>query len=127
MTLEEMIHTYWRDSVTLCAAIPVDRFYTAAATLPGLPCVVLLCEKTSVLFHSNRSGPWENTSLSFTIHHHSYEQGATVARLVEEAFDRLRLHDTERARSYLFRLTQSENAPNNEQSWKCVRKFHVIG
>ncbi len=127
MLLEEKIHAYWQDSALLSSAIPFDRFFTAPAMLPIIPCAVLVVEKIEVLLHTNMPETIKKSDLRFEIHYDSYEKGAAVARLVEEAFDRLYLHDQKSMKSFLFRLTRSENMASGENAWKFVRKFQVIG
>ncbi len=127
MLLEEKIHDYWRDSPALCDAMPFDRFFTAPSSLPAMPCVALMMEKTDAILYTNRTPPLKRAALRFEIHNESYEKAVEMARLVEETFDRLQLHDPERAKSFLFRLISSENSPEGENAWKFMIRFQVIG
>ncbi len=126
MLLEEIIQNYWRNTTVLWDTIPLDRFITGTLFLPKPPCVALVHEKTEVLLYTNLRGPLQKTDLRFEIHYDSYEKAAEVALIVESTFDRLVLHNAAKTKSFLFRLTRSENLSSGENAWKFVRKFQVI-
>lgn len=127
MLLEEMIHAFWRDSTPLSSVVPPERFFTGPVDRSLVPGVVLIHEQSTVLCHTNRPEPWQKILLRFEILHESHESGAEVARLVEESFDRLRLNTPDGGRSWQFQFIESKTQPVNENVWKFIRRFQLIG
>ena len=127
MLLEEMIHAYWRDSMPLRSAVPLERFFTGPAPIPVVPCVVLVNEKTDVLFRSSRASAWRKIALRFELHHESLERGIEIARLIDQSFDRLNLREPHENWSFLFRYVGGENLCTDNGVWKFVRRFQLIG
>lgn len=133
MLLEELIHAFWRNSPKLAAVVPEDRFITGPVENPPIPGVVLLIEKNEVLCHTNRKEPWKKITLQYDVHCRSYEEGSDIAALIEEQFDRLRLHDTENSTSrdderiYRFKYVRGETRTTNKNTWIFSRRFEVFG
>lgn len=128
MLLEEMIHAYWRDATQLSAAIPLERFYTGPTPVPAIPSVIMVTEKSEVLFRTNRKSPWTTSMIRFELHHTTFESGVDIVRVIEQSFDRLRLEDPGKNWNVIFRLVRGENLRSAEGgNWKFVRWFRLVG
>lgn len=127
MPLEEKIHTFWRENMSLASAVSADRLLTGPADGVSLPHVVLVHEKTDVLLHTNRAAPWKKTVLRFDLHHADFERGRAIAQLIERIFDRLRLADDQNAWTCRFRLLGGEDRPRGDCAWTFVRRFELTG
>lgn len=127
MKLEEMIHGFWRDTASLHAAMPLERFFTGPAEIPTIPCVLLVNEKTDLLAHTNREHPLTTVSVRFEVRHGDFELGSELARLIEQTFDRLRLDEPSGSRSFLFRFVKAENRRDGDSDWVFVRYFRSVG
>lgn len=129
MLLEELIQNFWRNSETLCAIVPAERFLTGTASNFKTPCVFLVVENEETLFHTNRTGAWKKHSLVFTMYFDAFESGTFAAKKIEEIFDRCTLSDptSESTLLYSFQYLKGENTQRGETGWKFVRKFRVFG
>ncbi|MGL4595314.1 MAG: hypothetical protein ACRCUY_11340 [Thermoguttaceae bacterium] len=127
MLLEEMIHSFWRDSTLLSSAVPLERFFTGQVNIGIFPSVLLVHEKTNVIQYSSRTIPIQKMIWHFEIWHEFYEEGADIARLVERLFHRLQLNDPQHEWSYLFHYIQSEQKQSSENKWQFIKRFELIG
>jgi len=127
MYIEELIQTHWRKTTNLSAAIPTDRVFTGPSPIPGLPCVVILHEKSEIPFHTNRPIPWKRGILTFELHHDSPNDAPRIATLIEREFDRLRMESTDKTEAVCLRFVRGENLRNENESWKFVRTFQYLG
>ena len=121
MYIEELIQSHWRNTSTLSTAVPTDRVFTGPSPIPGLPCVVILHEKSEVPFHTNRPTPWKRGTLAFEIHHDSFDDALRIATIIEQEFDRLRFETVR------IRLVRNENFRSENGSWRLVRVFQYFG
>ena len=127
MYIEELIQAHWRKTANLAAAIPMDRVFTGPSPLPGLPCVVILHEKSEVPFYTNRPIPWVRGTLTFELHHDSFDDSLRIATMIEREFDRLRLESTDHTEVVRIRFVGSENFRNENGTWRLVRTFLYSG
>ena len=127
MYIEELIQAHWRKTPNLSAMIPTDRVFTGPSPIPGLPCVVILHEKSEVPFHTNRPIPWRRGTLTFELHYDSFDDALRLATAIEREFDRLRLESTDHTESVRIRFVRSKNLRDENGTWKLIRTFHYFG
>ena len=127
MYIEELIQSHWRNTSALAAAVPTDGVFTGPSPIPGLPCTVILHEKSEIPFHTNRPIPWKQGTLAFEIHHDSFDDALRIATVIEREFDRLRLESTDQTEAVRIRFVRSENFRSENGSWRLVRVFQYFG
>ena len=127
MHIEELIQSHWRNTASLSTAVPTDRVFTGPSSIPGLPCIVILHEKSEVPFHTNRPTPWKRGTLTVELHHDSFDDALRIATVIEREFDRLRLESTDQTEIVRIRLVRSDNLRDKNDSWKFVRVFQYFG
>jgi hypothetical protein len=127
MYIEELIQTHWRNTTNLSAAIPADRVFTGPSPIPGLPCGVILHEKSEAPFRTNRPLPWKRGTLAFEVHHDSFDDALRIATVIEREFDRLRLESTDQTEAVRLRLVRCEQFRDGNGPWTLARTFVYSG
>ncbi len=127
MYIEELIQFHWQNTTSLSAVIPAERVFTGPSPIPARPCVIVLHEKSEVLFRTNRSAPWRQGMVRIELHHESFDEGIRIAKVIEQEFDRLRLESAGRTDSVRFRFVGTESTRTESDSWKFVGEFRYSG